>query len=217
MVTSSVEIDRQYQQSLVKFAERMRNIDKLGVHSMRESKRLLAVSFAVMILTGCTQSEQSDVKMSPEKTVAADALAVEKIPKNGLRAKSFIILNEDKPGASVDVEQYLVPGKTTVVCYFSSRVESVVKAKEMLQELAQSRSDLALRLVDIDRPGGHPDDLQSDFESPAANQIKKEGGVRVPDFRIYDSAQRLQTEGVEALNQVQKWMNKPRSTRRDTR
>lgn len=184
---------------------------------MRESKRLLAVSFTVMLLAGCTQSEQTNVKMSPEKTVAADALAVEKMPKDELQAKSFVILNEDKPGAAVDVEQYLVPGKTTVVCYFSSRVESVVKAKAMLQELAQKRSDLALRLVDIDRPGGQPDDMQSDFESPAANQIKKDGGVRVPNFRIYDSAQKLQTEGVEALNQVQKWMDKPGSTRRDTR
>lgn len=179
----------------------------------RDSKVLLGISLAVILVTGCTSGAQTDRKMSPEKTIAADALAVEKMPKNEVQAKSFIILNEDKPGTAVDVEQYLVPGKTTVVCYFSSRIEPLVRTKERLQELAQKRNDLAFRLVDIDRPGAGE---QSDFESPAANQIKKDGGVRVPDFRIYDSGQKLQTDGADAVMQVQKWLDKPGSTRRET-
>ena len=48
-----------------------------------------------------------------------DDVAVAKMPLGEMQATSYLPLNPDKPGTPVTIQNYLVPGKFTLVQFFS--------------------------------------------------------------------------------------------------
>lgn len=110
-----------------------------------------------------------------------------------------------KPGQPVQIDRYLVTGKTTIVDFFSKNCPPCRAIAPKLERLAASRPDLAVRSVDVDRSGSRG----IDFGSPVARQYEIES---LPHFRIYGPAGKLELEGRPAYEQVLTWiadMNAP--------
>jgi len=87
------------------------------------------------------------------------------------------------PGERLQVNDYLVPGKTVVFAFTSAycpRCPSAPfeKFEEPLAELSASRDDLVVVKVDVNREGA----TQIDWSSPVAMQF---GLKRLPHFIIY--------------------------------
>lgn len=96
------------------------------------------------------------------------------------------------------METVVVPGKTTLVEYFSDHCSACSKTRPFLESVASSRGDLAVRLLNIDRPGM----TEIDFESPLAYQA---GLHSVPYYEIYDSNGKKTLAGEAAREQVKEW------------
>lgn len=183
-----------------------RRLATLSVNSLvGKAARLFVLSSVVTLLTACLRQETKTESGVHPVSTGGDSSVAQMPP-----AKSFLIVNEDSPGTAVDVQPYLVAGKTTVVGYISSKSPVDQQYIKWLKQLVQKRKDLVVRLVDINRPGVE----EVDFKSPAAYQIKPGESVRVPYFRIYDSAQKLEKD--DAIVEVRGWIDKPGNTRRET-
>src|ERR1700689_3141909 len=80
-----------------------------GMHRSMPAAVFLVVLLATLtILSACSPRD-----------IESSELAVAKVPKSQLQAMNFLPLNGDRPGTPVDVLQYLVPGKYTIVAYLS--------------------------------------------------------------------------------------------------
>jgi hypothetical protein len=150
--------------------------------------RLLTTAlFLTLALTACSSQHVDD-------------LAVGKMSLSEIQAAGFLPLNADKPGTPVDVQRYLVPGKYTIVAYLSPYSNDCVNVAQGLAQLPQVRPDLAVRTIDINRPG-----LQDiDWQSPI---IAMERIGSLPYIRIYDPRQTLRAQGRPAFEQVAQWIN----------
>jgi thiol-disulfide isomerase/thioredoxin len=102
-------------------------------------------------------------------------------------------------GQKVDVANYLVPGKTTIVDFYSEYCPPCRAIAPKLVNLHKSRDDIAVVKVDINRPGVKG----IDWESPVAQQYQLHS---IPHFKIYGPDGKLQAEGDAAYDQVQKWV-----------
>jgi hypothetical protein len=69
----------------------------------------------------------------------------------------------------------------------------------LLEKLAAARPDVAVRTIDIDRPGKSG----IDFDSPVAEEF---GITRVPWFIIYSQGGKFWLKDREAKEQVKNWM-----------
>src|SRR5689334_11205937 len=69
---------------------------------------------ALCMLTACASERGSN-------------LAIDKLTVEQQQATNFLPLNPDSPGTPVEVVNYLVPGKYTIVAYFSPRDEKSVE------------------------------------------------------------------------------------------
>lgn len=126
-------------------------------------------------------------------------LAVDKIPVEQQQATNFLPLNPDSPGTPVQVANYLVPNKYTIVAYFSPHDAKSVEIEPKLIQLTQVRNDIALRTVNINRP----EVTSIDWQSPI---IVGEEIQSLPFFRIYDPQQSLRAQGRPALEQINQWI-----------
>lgn len=126
-------------------------------------------------------------------------LAVDKLTIEQQQATNFLPLNPDSPGTPVEVANYLVPGKYTIVAYFSPRDEKSVEIEPKLIQLTQSRNDIALRTVNINRP----EVTSVDWQSPIIVQDEIQ---TLPFFRIYDPGQSLRAQGRPAFEQINQWI-----------
>lgn len=155
----------------------------------RSSCQYLALTcFAALVLPACsrTEAEESD-------------LEVVRIPKSELQATAFVQLNEDKPGTPVDAREYLVPGKHTIVGYLSAYDDKSLNIEPRLLKLTEMRQDIAVRIVDINRP-----EVKSiDWESPTIQDLNIQS---LPYFEIYDPAQALRAHGRPAYEQISQWL-----------
>ena len=115
-------------------------------------------------------------------------------------APDIRILNASNPGAQLDLSRSAVAGKITVFEFYSDHCRPCLEMSPFLQRLAEGRPDLAIRKLNIDRPGSQ----QIDFESPLFRQAKIQG---VPAFMIYDAKGNLVAEGQRARDQVREWFN----------
>jgi hypothetical protein len=151
-----------------------------------------AFSFSMLLLSLALVSGCS-------KGGGGDDLAVAKIPRAQLQATNFLPLNEDKPGTPVDVHRYLVPGKYTIVFFFSRYDPTCQNLEPRLAQLSQDRHDLAIRTVNVNRPEAQA----VDWESPVVRQWQI---TTLPYVQIYDPSQSLRAQGRPAYTQVCQWV-----------
>jgi thiol-disulfide isomerase/thioredoxin len=81
-------------------------------------------------------------------------------------------------GAAINLADYLVPGKTTVVDFTSKYCGPCQLYNEPLHRLHRERDDIAVVKVDINRP----DFPRIDWQSPVARQFKLQS---IPHFKIF--------------------------------
>lgn len=126
-------------------------------------------------------------------------LAVAKMDRQEMLSTSYLPLNDDKPGTPVDPVLYTVPGKFTIVEYFSPYDQECVNLEPLLMQLAQNRTDLAIRTINVNRP-----EVQSlDVESPIMQYMQIQ---KLPYFQIYDTRQTLRAQARPAYEQVMQWV-----------
>lgn len=109
--------------------------------------------------------------------------------------KPLVVAN----GEVINLADYLVAGKTTVVDFTSQFCPPCRSYDEPLNQLHARRADLAVVKVNINRPG-----LQKiDWKSPVAQQFKLGS---LPHFKIYGPDGKLIAEGWKASRKVDKWL-----------
>lgn len=98
-------------------------------------------------------------------------------------------------GKEVDLKAHLVPGKTTIVDFFSPFCPPCMKLNPHLEAMVEARDDMALRLVNINRDGVEG----IDWTAPVVAQYGISG---VPHFKLFSPAGDLVAEGQEAYEKV---------------
>jgi thiol-disulfide isomerase/thioredoxin len=101
-------------------------------------------------------------------------------------------------GEKVNLEDYLVAGKTTIVDFYSEFCPPCRALGPHLEKLTQTRPDIAVVKVDINRPGHQG----IDWGSPAARQFNLRS---IPHLRLYGPDKQLQAEGDAAFDKVLGW------------
>jgi thiol-disulfide isomerase/thioredoxin len=81
-------------------------------------------------------------------------------------------------GSPVTLTDYLIPGKTTVFDFYSDYCGPCVQVAPLLDKLHQTREDVVVVKVDINRPGVK----RIDFSSPVAQQYRLQS---IPHFKVY--------------------------------
>jgi thiol:disulfide interchange protein len=85
------------------------------------------------------------------------------------------------PGAAIDVQAHLVPGKRTVLQFYADWCGTCAVWKKKVEVAAAHMPDTVMLYVDV-----------VDFDTPAARQF---GIDEVPYFMIYDESGRLASKG----------------------
>ncbi len=101
-------------------------------------------------------------------------------------------------GEKINLEDYLVAGKTTIVDFYSDFCPPCRALGPHLEKLAQTREDIRVVKVDINRPGRQG----IDFDSPVARQFNLES---IPHLQVYAPDKQLQAEGDAAFAKVLAW------------
>jgi len=91
-------------------------------------------------------------------------------------------------GEKIELADYLVPGKTTVFDFFSDHCPDCRALAPQIEKLHATRADVAVVLVDIDRPGAK----RIDWKSPVSEQYQLHS---IPYFKIFGPDGKLQIEG----------------------
>ena len=81
-------------------------------------------------------------------------------------------------GEPIKLANHLVAGKTTIFDFYSDYCPPCVRVSPMLDKLHQSRDDIVVVKVDINRPGTKG----IDFRSPVAQQFDLHS---IPHFKVY--------------------------------
>lgn len=92
-------------------------------------------------------------------------------------------------GETVQLADYLVPGKTVIFDFTSKYCPPCRFYDEPLHKLHASRDDIVVVKVDINRPGVQ----RIDWQSPVARQFKLQS---IPQFKIYGPDGQLVAEDV---------------------
>jgi len=110
--------------------------------------------------------------------------------------KPLVISN----GQKVKLADYLVPGKTTVFDFYSEYCPTCRSIAGGLEKLHESRGDIAVVLVNINRPGFKG----IDWTSPVAKQYDLPS---TPQLKVYGPDGKLVVEGKPAYQMVTGWFN----------
>jgi len=103
-------------------------------------------------------------------------------------------------GRKVKLADYLVPGKTTVFDFYSEFCPTCHALAPSLKKLHANRDDVALVMVDINRPGVKG----IDWDSPVSIQFNLPS---TPQFKIYAPDGKLEAEGPAAYALIKNWTN----------
>jgi len=118
---------------------------------------------------------------------------------SGAWAGAVADVNPNTPGEPLDIKSLLVKGKTTVIDFYSAFCPPCVRLAPLMAKLAKKRPDLAIKKVDINRPGVNG----IDWRSPLAQQY----GIRqVPFFMIFNPQGKLVAQGGGATETVGGWL-----------
>ena len=102
-------------------------------------------------------------------------------------------------GQEVTIADYLVPGKTIIVDFYSEFCPPCRAIAPRLAKLHTARDDIAVVKVDINRP----DVKGIDWKSPVARQYSLHS---IPHFKIFGPDGKLQAEGDAAYELVSSWV-----------
>ena len=102
-------------------------------------------------------------------------------------------------GQEVDLKKYLVKGTTTIFDFYSDYCPPCRALKPYLEALHEKRGDIAVVVVDINRPGVR----QIDWSSPVAREFQLQS---IPHLVIYNKDGELDSEGDEARSKVIAWL-----------
>lgn len=116
-------------------------------------------------------------------TPAAQAAATAEATASAKPAKPAHV----SKGQPIKLADYLVPGKTVVFDFYSDYCGPCVQVAPMLEKLHQSRADVVVVKVDINRPGTKG----IDWKSPVAQQF---GLQSIPHFKVYGPDGKLKAE-----------------------
>lgn len=163
--------------------------DQFRTTGIRKSSQvLLALLIAGVCLASCSQPQEQGYD-----------LAVAKMDRQEMLSTNYLALNADKPGTPVDPVLYTVPGKFTIVEYFSPYDQDCVNLAPLLLQLSQTRTDIAIRTINVNRP-----EVQAvDVDSPIMQYMQIQ---KLPYFQIYDTRQSLRAQARPAYEQVLQWV-----------
>jgi thiol-disulfide isomerase/thioredoxin len=102
-------------------------------------------------------------------------------------------------GQEVNLADYLVPGKTTIVDFYSEFCPPCRAIAPRLEKLHTTRDDIAVVKVDINRPGVKG----IDWKSPVARQYALNS---IPHFKVFGPDGKLKAEGDAAYELVSGWL-----------
>jgi thiol-disulfide isomerase/thioredoxin len=137
-------------------------------------------------------------KSSPHLLVLAALLSLALVTSEAW-AGAVPEANAGNPGQTLDVKSLVVKGKTTLIDFHSPFCPPCVKLAPLMAQLAAKRPDLAIKKVNINRPG-----IQGiDWRSPLAQQYQIR---QVPYFMIFDPQGKLVAQGREAIEPVGRWL-----------
>ncbi len=108
--------------------------------------------------------------------------------------------NAGREGSAMALQTLPVPGKTTLVDFYSPFCPPCMHLAPFLKKLAQKRRDLEIIELNINRP-----EVQGriDWQSPLAQQL---GLHSIPYFLIFGPEGRVTAQGPEARQQVVEWL-----------
>jgi thiol-disulfide isomerase/thioredoxin len=102
-------------------------------------------------------------------------------------------------GQPVKIEDYLVPGKTTVVDFYSKFCPPCMALAPLIEQLHRTRTDLAVVEVDINRPGV----VGIDWQSPVVREFQLDS---IPRLTVYGPDGKLVADGLQARELVIGWL-----------
>ena len=138
------------------------------------------------------------LKSLPRLLVLAALLSLA-LGSSGAGAGAVPEANAGNPGQTLDVKSLSVKGKTTVIDFYSPFCPPCVQLAPIMAQLAAKRPDLAIKKVNINRPG-----VQGiDWRSPLAQQYQIR---QVPYFMIFNPQGELVAQGREAAEPVERWL-----------
>jgi thiol-disulfide isomerase/thioredoxin len=118
---------------------------------------------------------------------------------SGAGAGTPLDANPNNPGQTLEINSLLVKGKTTVIDFYSPFCPPCVRLAPLMVKLAKKRPDLAIKKVNINRPGING----IDWRSPLAQQYQIR---RVPFFMIFDPQGKPLAQDREATEMVGGWL-----------
>lgn len=117
----------------------------------------------------------------------------------GAWAGAVVDANPDNPGQTLEINSLLVKGKTTVIDFYSPFCPPCVELAPLMAKLAKKRPDLAIKKVNINRPGVNG----IDWRSPLAQQYQIR---QVPFFMIFNPQGQPVAQGRGATETVGGWL-----------
>jgi len=103
-------------------------------------------------------------------------------------------------GEKVKLTDHLVPGKTTVVDFYSEYCGGCQMLAPELEKLVRQRPDIAVVKVDVNRPEVEG---RIDWDSPVAQQYGLES---LPHLVVFDPDGTVKASGDRALDLVLGWL-----------
>lgn len=105
-------------------------------------------------------------------------------------------------GEPVQLSDYIVPGKITIFDFFSRYCPPCMAEAPLVRKLHETRSDVAVVEVNINRPGIRG----IDWQSPVAKEFQLDS---IPHFTIYDQKGKVMADGDDARMIVDSWEQRP--------
>jgi thiol-disulfide isomerase/thioredoxin len=139
--------------------------------------------------------------------LALAVLALAGLAGSCRRAEAPLALNQKGPeprriamGQLVRLEDYLVPGKTTIFDFYSDFCPPCRAIKPLVEKLHESRYDVAVVEVDVNRAGVTG---VIDWQSPVVAEFHLES---IPHFKVFDPTGQLIADGDPAFQLVEQWI-----------
>jgi thiol-disulfide isomerase/thioredoxin len=135
--------------------------------------------------------------------LGVSAMLLMVLVSTGTGVGAGIDANAGNTGETLDIKPLVVPGKTTLIDFYSPYCPPCVQLAPLMEQLAAARPNLVLKKVNINRPGVNG----IDWRSPLAQQYQIR---RVPFFMIFNNKGKLVAQGRDAMDQVQRWLKEAR-------
>lgn len=158
---------------------------------------LLACAAVAAVLTGCNRSGMIDGTSSSSSSAggSSPSYSGSSGSSSSSSARKPAVPARISHGQEVELQDYVVPGKITIFDFTSEYCPPCRAIAPRLHRLHESRSDVVVVEIDINRPGVEG----IDWQSPVARQYSLPS---IPNFKVYGTNGRLQAEGEAASDEV---------------